>query len=342
MSIAALIANVMVFWATVLAIRRGVLRPRVVLVVLVLGIAVIQAIALNFHLEQGLLARPTVYPWPAGWSGYPELGLLAVVQLAILLAALHAAISWWQRLALLGLVATNVIELAFLFSRLAWVAGLGITLAAGIVALRARRLTTLAPAFALMFLIGGLLLGANPTLGRLAASLAGDEAIGEATASQRFDIWRRTGRMIQDYALTGVGIGNFRAVYEPRYNPQLNPDGRRGVHAHNLWLHQTAELGLFGGAAYLAIWVAALVIAWKRASSSFVDEAVFYVILAIAIRSVGDNMFFSVSGASARLHTLTWMCFGLLCRTDRGATSSQASDHTSGHSGGPHPPRQSG
>src|SRR4030095_10253256 len=78
------------------------------------------------------------------------------------------------------------------------------------------------------------------------------------------------------------------------------------------WLHQTAELGLAGGAAYLCLWVGVLVVAWRRSRFSSIDQALFYIVVAVAVRSLGDNMFFITGGAPARLQTLTWLCFGLI------------------------------
>ena len=312
LSVIALLGNLAVFYATVVTLRRTDLTAAVLLVVVVVGIAILELIAVEFHLEQGLLERPAIYPRPAGWSGYPELGLLAGIQIAILIAVAQDRQSWWPRVATLGLLAVSLGELAFLYSRLAWIALIGVVGAAGAVAIRARHIWRLALVGIVILALGAVLVSQNATFRTLAGNLVGMESSSAgARAASRFRLWQRTAALIRDYPLTGVGLGNFAAVYEPNYNPHLNPDLRRGGHAHNLWLHQTAELGLPGGVAYLALWVAVLVIGWKRAPSSLSQRAAFYVLVAVAFRSLGDNMFFSLADGSARLNTLTWIFFAV-------------------------------
>jgi len=320
LTVIALLGNVAIFYATTTTIGHKPRAAPVVLGIVVVGIAIVEIIALEFHLELGVLARPGVYPRPAGWSGYPELGLLAAVQFAILFALVQDSRSWWVRVATLVLLGVNLVELALLYSRLAWIAVVGVGGVAIALSIRARRVWRLISVGLLMLAIGTVLISQNATLRTLAGNLVGMEPqTVAATPGQRFTIWERTARMIRDHPWLGVGPGNFALVYEPHYNPHLNPDGRRGVHAHNLWLHQTAELGLPGGAAYLILWIAVLVVGWKRAPSSLVQQAAFYVVVAVAFRNLGDNMFYSLVDGSARLNTLTWIFFAL-CASPSAAT----------------------
>ena len=316
LAVIGLVGNVAVYYATVATLGRRAVAGPVFLAILVAGIAILELIALEFHLELTLLTRPAVYDRPEGWGGYPELGLLAAILLAILIAVAMARQRWWQHEAALVLICVTLVEVALLYSRTAWIAVVGVIVAAIAVSLRSRQVWRLAIVGAIMLAIGGVLVWQNPTVRNFAANLVGIESqVSGALASQRMDIWRRTARMIGDYPWSGVGPGNFARVYEPVYNPHLNPDGRRGGHAHNLWLHQAAELGLPGGIAYVALWMAVLVMAWRRASGSLLQQATFLVLIAVAVRSLGDNMFFSLAGGSARLHTLTWMFFALASAT---------------------------
>jgi O-antigen ligase len=129
----------------------------------------------------------------------------------------------------------------------------------------------------------------------------------------RLDIWSRTAQMVADHPLTGVGLGSFQAVYEPVYNPGLNSDLRRGGHAHNLWLQVAAEQGLVTALAYVALWIAVVSAAWRQRLGSWVQQAALLVVVAIAVRSLGDYMFFFTGGAPARLHTLMWLTWGIVC-----------------------------
>src|SRR4029077_9360800 len=115
----------------------------------------------------------------------------------------------------------------------------------------------------------------------------------ERTASaSRLDIWERPTTMIEDHPLFGVGGGNFQAIFEPVYNPMLNEDVRRGGHAHNLWLQEAAELGVVTALAYIALWIAALISAARLSRASWIGAAAFLMVVAMAVRNMGDYMFF--------------------------------------------------
>ena len=109
-------------------------------------------------------------------------------------------------------------------------------------------------------------LAANLITGRGGSPVAGGPQMDVAAPDTRLKIWRRAVAMIADAPISGVGLGNFRTVFESDdYNFDSSDDGRRGMHAHNLWLHRTAELGIPGGLCYLAIWAAPLWLLTARA-----------------------------------------------------------------------------
>lgn len=316
--VVSLLANLGIYYAVVAAVRQRLLSPALMLAIFMLGISVLQAIAADFHFEVGALARPIVYDRPSGWGGYPELGLLATIAFAIALAASQETQPWWSRLATLAIAGVTLLELAFLYSRQSWISVAAICVTAGVVGALTKRLRSTLAIAVLVVTVGAVMIASNASMKQLAQDLVGLDVspstrqLSKSTPSMRFDIWRRTVLMIEDNWLAGVGLGNFQGVYEPNYNPEYNNDGRRGVHAHNLWLQQTAELGVVGGTVYLGLWAAVFVSGWRRSRQSMVDRAFFYIITAIAFRSVTDNMFFSTGDAPARLHTLTWCCFGVI------------------------------
>src|SRR5262249_32016838 len=121
-----LFANVLVFYAAAAMVRDAASVIGVVFLTIVLGVAVLQIMATDFHLEQGLLTRITDYDRPEGWSGYPELGFLVCIQMAILIALLQTSRGWWSRVAISLVIAISVVELIFLFSRMAWVTAAGL------------------------------------------------------------------------------------------------------------------------------------------------------------------------------------------------------------------------
>lgn len=318
-----LLGNVGVFYATVVLARKHPRSSEGILLLLVASIALLLLMALAWHAEQGLETRPMVYPVPAGWSGYPELSMLAVVQFGLLVAGLQAASSTPMFLVAGILIVINLVELMFLYSRASWpTVGLVVLAAAGLTARRGRWARTLGIA-GTVAAAGLVLFLANPTLryltvtmvtGGTAPAWARDGAVSNvAPPAMRIELWRRTLRMISDHPARGVGPGNFQEVFESRYNPEINDDGRRGVHAHNLWLHQFAELGLLGGAIFVVLWVKIVALCWRSARErpAFVSFGLLLSIVAILGSNLTTNMFYLTGGASGRLQSLTWMLFGL-------------------------------
>jgi O-antigen ligase len=271
---------------------------------LVAWISLDQLIALTFHVEVGLRERPAVYPRPDGWNGYPELGFLAVVAFGVLLGCLQASRRPAFRAAILVLIAATIAEIALLFSRLAWISTLALIVIAVGRAL-AGRSKALAASVALALLVGTGALYAGS-----AAVRSGVQSIGNAMTSwgehRRTAIWSATVRMIEQQPWTGIGLGAFAAEFQKHYRP---PDSM-GVHAHNLWLHRTAELGIIGGLVYIAIWIVFIGAGWRALRhGDLVTCAIVYATIGMALRSLGDNMFYASSGAPARLETLTWLLF---------------------------------
>jgi O-antigen ligase len=90
-----------------------------------------------------------------------------------------------------------------------------------------------------------------------------------------------------------------------------------GIHAHNLFLHQTGEVGLFGGIAYAAMWGFGLIAGWKeetvRPSERNPPAGGFYALIVIVVMGFGENMFLdSVFWPRARLHSVAWILLGLI------------------------------
>ena len=327
-----LLGNVGMFYATIVLARK---TPRLgdgILLLLVASIALLLLMALAYHAEQGLQTRPTVYPVPEGWSGYPELGMLAVMQFGLLVAGFQTASSAPMVLVTASLIVMNLVELVFLYSRSSWLTVVLLTCAAAGLMVRRRQLTRLLGAAGVVVVVGSVLFLANPTFRYLMATMVGEGAAPAwarngfvsrvAAPGTRIELWQKTLRMIADHPVRGVGLGNFQDVFESEYNPEPNDDSRRGVHAHNLWLHQFAELGVLGGTVYVVLWVRIVALCWRsaRARPAFLSVGLLLSILGILGSNLTTNMFFLTGGASGRLQSLTWMLFGLA------AAMSQPSD----------------
>lgn len=127
---------------------------------------------------------------------------------------------------------TGYAGLIMSMSRGGW---LGITVAIAVIILMAKNFRLLLIIMLITVLI--LPLGSDYFFGRLTSVFDIEEHTG------RTDIWRGTVNMIRENPFTGVGIGNFRPLYE-NYAPEGASLGRH--HTHNVFLQIIAELGLFG------------------------------------------------------------------------------------------------
>lgn len=323
----ALTGNIGIFYTTVMLARRTPWLPEGILLGLATIIALLLMMAHAYHFELGILSRPKLYPIPEGWSGYPELGALAIVQFGVLLAGLVTVRRPAMVLALSVLILVNLVELVFLYSRATWPTVAGMTVLAALLGFRRRQSAGLLLVGVLVVVGSGMLMAANPTFRRLAqVTLWGQRASTTDVPQYRLDVafpearvllWRRTVRMIGDHPLFGVGLGNFRQIFERDYNPEPNSDGTRGVHAHNLWLQQFAELGLMGGMTYCFLWTLVLTRAWTAAKRAwtFASVALLLSIAGMAASNLTTNMFYLTGSASGRLQSLTWVLFGLAVAT---------------------------
>lgn len=74
----------------------------------------------------------------------------------------------------------------------------------------------------------------------------------DTSSTLRIALWESTIAMIMDKPLLGIGWGAYWLVY-PEYDFFLNNPAARIVHAHNMYLHIAAEIGVPGLLAFLAI-----------------------------------------------------------------------------------------
>jgi O-antigen ligase len=90
----------------------------------------------------------------------------------------------------------------------------------------------------------------------------------EDSVSSRLLIWSSALSIARDYPLTGVGMNNFRWRPVRDLYPVDGYEGTRILpHAHNEWLQITADLGIFGLAALIALQATALALllsVWRQ------------------------------------------------------------------------------
>ena len=76
---------------------------------------------------------------------------------------------------------------------------------------------------------------------------------GPNTLASRLELWNRALAMIQDFPLTGIGLGQFSPALQTLYPSFILPRDQFVPHAHNLYLAYATELGLPGLAAFLVL-----------------------------------------------------------------------------------------
>lgn len=74
----------------------------------------------------------------------------------------------------------------------------------------------------------------------------------DTSSTLRLALWESTIAMILDNPLLGIGWGSYWMVY-PDYDFFLNNPAARIVHAHNMYLHIAAEIGIPGLLVFLGI-----------------------------------------------------------------------------------------
>jgi O-antigen ligase len=110
---------------------------------------------------------------------------------------------------------------------------------------------------------------------------------------ERVAHWQAAWRMWTDHPWLGVGIGNYEPAYA-RYALPLWPQALG--HAHNYYLNVAAETGAIGLLAYLVLWAAALIAAWRaarRAQGWYWGLAlgVLGVLVHLSVHNFFDNLF---------------------------------------------------
>jgi hypothetical protein len=200
-----LLANVLVFYAAAATIRDAEPFLGGMFLTIVVGVAVLQIIAIDFHFEQGIFTRISEYDRPEGWSGYPELGFLVCIEIAILVALLQTMPGGARRVVLGLVIAVSAVELILLFSRMAWV--------------------TAAAVVVLVYVAAGTPIGRSwkPAVGALVVAIIVGMATAQSTTGRNLLVSltsanvressryrERTTKMIEDHPLLVSARGIFR------------------------------------------------------------------------------------------------------------------------------------
>lgn len=272
---------VLAMWFAIELARRRGIKWIVVAVVLTMTLQAVIGIyearwrgsgPLGFRMSEGVYRAYGTFEQPNPFAGFIGLGLPIVLALTAyyavgLLRKRPAAneFRYFARVIAGGIVALMLAAALYLsFSRGAW---LGAVAAIGaMIAFAPRRLWIGIGlmAIALAVLIGLSSAGLLPAAINERLADAGElfqfrdvrgAAINDANYAliERLARWQAALNMLTDQPWTGVGFGNYQAVYE-QYRLLNWPTPL--AHAHNIYLNLAAETGLPGLAAYVFLWAA--------------------------------------------------------------------------------------
>lgn len=294
-------AQIAVFYAVRLLVADRPGLTRVVVAALVGGIAILQWTAFDYHLRYGLSERLLDFP-PLEWNGRQGLGFAGAIQFALLIGLWQRARSPLLRFASMLLIAGVVVELLFLYSRLAWIAAAAVLGVALVTTIRLGGFRRFALAVGVIIVVVGLV--STPFVLHLARVAAGWEEGMEGGPEVRLAGWIGATHVIRQHVFVGVGLGNYFPV-------------RQSVnwHPHNIFLQQIAEVGIGGGLAYIALWATVLWAGWqigtRTADTHEISTSLFYGLVAIAMVNMGENMF-DIVDERIRLHTMAWILIALV------------------------------
>ncbi len=222
--------------------------------------------------QVGLLLPGLVRGLPGAAAGFhPAEVAGTIIWIVFIPAALVVGLwprwcSWSMLAALAGLaLLTSVLSLTLLLtqSRSAW---LGATVGAAVILWLLGRWGRILLGIGLVLvLVGIVLLSSRQLLPSETASVSDVELIAMLNTglADRMEIWSRAVYGLQDFPLTGMGLGMFRYMmptWYPLFTVRAEPDVG---HAHNEWLQTGVDLGLPGLVAFITLQFLTLWLAYR-------------------------------------------------------------------------------
>lgn len=154
----------------------------------------------------------------------------------------------------------------------------------------------------------------------------------ESTSLQsRQELWERAIYIVQDFPLTGIGLDMFEPVTKLLYPPFLIDQDYTFKHAHNIYLHTAAELGIPGLIAQVSLYLIIIYLLVRQARN---QQAGYYRALALGL--LGSLIiflthgFFEVITFAPRAALVVWGLFGLMIAVATSDPEPVATDRAGG------------
>ncbi len=237
------------------------------------------------------------------------MGGYLILLMPILISILIFAFKSTRRIEIAGFVFVLVFSGTILLFTLARGAFLGLAVAIIVLALLRWRNAWLFAVFLLVFII---------VVGSFSGWKSVLDFFSESSAfsgiDNRLEIWTRAFLMIQDFPITGIGMGTFGPVMDHLY-PLFNGGTGHIPHAHNLYLQLAVDLGIPGLLAWLGAEIAVIVCSWQlyHFSSLSGDQWMAGLgagILASQAAMLTQGMMDAVMWGMVRPAPLVWMVWG--------------------------------
>ncbi len=167
---------------------------------------------------------------------------------------------WPWLIGLGGLTAALLVALLFTQSRSSW---LGVMAGSVVLLWLWSRWGRILVGLAVVTAIVLLVLGVPDRLLSPNGAVPDDPAVFNPSLAQRTEIWSRALYGLEDFPLTGMGLGTFRYIMPVLYPLfSVSPDTDLG-HAHNEWLQAGVDLGLPSLIVFVALQGLSLLLAYR-------------------------------------------------------------------------------
>lgn len=269
----------------------------------------------TFAEESSMLGSPAIHPNQIA----AVITLVFPLLLAISLGPFnsHHRRVRFARLFVLSATVFSCLTLIFTQSRSGWIGALvgsvALIVVRGLTSRRpeTRRRTAIGAATISAILLSILAILGPDRIRQFSLQLPQESAVGSlSTLEFRQELWPWAVQTIEDFPLTGVGLGAFRSAARRLYPIQILPEYDL-AHAHNAFLQVGVDLGLLGLVAYLSVLMVSATIAWQVAQKD------------LALRPFGLGLLaslvaFHVFGLTDALalgskpSVLLWAIFGIL------------------------------